>query len=143
MKRRKYQKDYTAFARVIALTELFNEHELRRLFLPTRMSFQLLLNGEAEDQDVGRLIDIMNVTLVRSWGTDAQPVANTAVEALKRCYARWVKLGVWGLDGPARADIEQGIELHEQLCRLSTPRQMRDAALVVERMKDGNSIPTL
>jgi hypothetical protein len=134
--KRKYRADPMAFAKVIALTELFNEHEQRALALPIRMSFQLLLNGEAESQDVGRLIDIINVTLVRAWGTPMQPIAQTALDALRRCYERWIKLGVWGLDGPARADIEQGIELHEELVRLSTPRQMRDAALMVERMKE-------
>ncbi len=134
--KRKYQKDYTSFAKVIALTELFNEQELLELSLPNRVSFQLLLEGKAQDHDIGRLIDITNVTLVRCWGTEMQPIAQTALDALKRCYERWVKLGVWGLDGPARADIEQGIELHEELCRLSTPRQMREAALMVDRMKE-------
>jgi len=135
-RKRKYHADPTSFAKVIALTELFNEHELRTMFLPVRMSFELLLNGEAEDQDVGRLIDTINVTLVRCWGTEMQPIAQRALDALKRCYERWVRLQVWGLDGPARADIEQGIELHEELCRLSTPRQMREAAQKVDRIKE-------
>lgn len=136
MKRRKYTKDYTAFTRVIAMTEPFNETELTKLALPSRIAFQLLLNGKAEAADVGRLIDITNVSLVRAWGTDAQPIAQRAQNALRRCYDRWEQLGAWGLDGPARADIEQGIELYEEQCRLSTPRQMCDAASVVDRMKE-------
>ena len=134
--KRKYAKDPMAFAKVIAQTELFDETERMHLALPIRMSFNLLLNGGAESSDVGRLIDTANVTLVRCWGTEMQPIAQRAVDALRRCYERHERLSKWGLDGPARADIEQGIELHEELCRLSTPRQMRDAALTVERLKE-------
>ena len=135
--RRKWRADPKSFSKVIALTELFNATELAQLLLPIRISFQALLSGQAMPHDIGRLIDTANVTLVRCWGNaDLQPIAQTALDALKRCYERYERLGAWGLDGPARADIEQGLELHEELCRLSTPRQMRDAALKVERMKE-------
>lgn len=43
--KRKYQKDYTAFSRVMALTELFNAAELAKLLLPIRESFDALRNG--------------------------------------------------------------------------------------------------
>lgn len=133
---RKYRKDPTSFARVIAETELFSEQERTNLTLPNRVSFQLLLNGEAEALDIGRLVDHMNVALVRSWGTEMQPIAQRAVDALRRCYERYERLGKWGLDGPARADIEQGLELHEELVRLSTPKQMLDAVRRLERLKE-------
>lgn len=132
---RKYHKDPTAFARVIAETELFNEQEAVNLTLPNRVSFQLLLNGDAEAHDVGKLIDHMNVTLVRSWGTDHQPIAQRAVDALRRCYERHERIGKWGLDGPARAEIEQGLELHEELVRLSTPKQMLDAVRHLQQIQ--------
>lgn len=133
--KRKYKADPTAFIRFMAEMQPFTEEELTKLSLPNRVSFQLLLNGEAEAIDVHRLIDATNVSLVRCWGTEMQPIAQRAQDALRRCYERYEKLGQWGLDGPARAEIEQGLELHEELCRLSTPRQMRDAALVVEKLR--------
>jgi len=135
-RKRKYQKDPFILVKAMAMNEAFSDDELRTMALPVRISFNLLLNGEAEDIDVMRLIDNMNVALVRSWGTPMQPIAETAVHALRRCYERWQKLGKWGLDGPARADIEQGIELHEELCRLSTPRQMQEAAAAVEKIRN-------
>lgn len=134
-RKRKYQKDYTAFARVIAQTELFNEQERVNLTLPNRVSFQILLNGEAEETDVYRLVNTINVTLVRCWGTEMQPIAQRAQDALRRCWERYERMGVWGLDGPARSELEQGLELHEELVRLSTPLQMRDASLVVDEMR--------
>ncbi len=119
-RKRKYQKDPFILVKAMAMNEAFSDDELRTMALPVRIS----------------LIDNMNVALVRSWGTPMQPIAETAVHALRRCYERWQKLGKWGLDGPARADIEQGIELHEELCRLSTPRQMQEAAAAVERIRN-------
>lgn len=133
--KRKYQKDYTAFSRVMALTELFNGVELAKLLLPIRDSFDALTKGSANAEDVHRLIDTMNVTLVRGWGTDMQPIANAAMNALRRTWERYERIGKFGLDGPGLSEVEQGLELHEELCRLSTPRQMRDAALVVENWR--------
>ena len=134
-KRRKYQKDYTAFSKVIALTELFNAVELRKLLLPLRESFDALVKGSANEADVQQLIDAMNITVARCWGTDMQSIAQTALNALKRAWERYERLGRFGLDGPGLSEVEQGLELHEELCRLSTPRQMRDAALVVENLR--------
>jgi len=135
-RKRKYPADPMAFARVIAQTELFNEVERRQMALPDRMSFQLLLNGEAEETDIRRLIKTANISLMRCWGTEMQPIAQAAVHALKRCWERHELLGKWGLDGPARAEIEQGLELHEELVRLSTPLQMRDAERRVAELRN-------
>lgn len=133
--RRRYKRDFNAMANTIARARGFEEQEIVNLTLPNRVSFQLLLSGEAEALDVGRLIDHMNVSLVRCWGTPMQPIAQAALDALRRCYERYGRLGKWGLDGPARSEVEQGVELYEELVRMSTLGQMQDAAMRVERIK--------
>ena len=134
---RKYTKDYTAFARVIALTEPFNEHELRELLLPIRESFEALRTGRATERDVSDLSSVINTTVMRT--ADIHPTAleaaNTASRALIRVVERYQRTHRWGLDGPGIAELEVGIDLHEQLCRLSTPRQMREAALKAQQMR--------
>lgn len=132
---RKYVADPNSFAKVIALTELFNGVELAKLLLPIRESFDALTKGSANAEDVHRLIDTMNVTLVRGWGTDMQPIANAAMNALRRTWERYERVGKFGLDGPGLSEVEQGLELHEELVSKSSPRQMRDAALVVEKLR--------
>lgn len=133
--RRKYQADPMSFARVIALTELFNDKEVRAIVLPARVSFDLIVGGKADHHDIARLIDTANVTMVRCWETPMQPIAQVFLGAIQRCWERYERLQKIGLDGPAIADIEQGLELHEELVRKSTPRQMREAAMVVDEGK--------
>ncbi len=52
---------------------------------------------------------------------------------LLRTLHRYHATGRVGFDGPAIADVELGIDLHEQILRLSTPLQMADALREVMR----------
>lgn len=133
----KYRKDPLAMHRVLALTQPFTDAELNDLLIPIRESFEALRTGQATDRDVSDIVAAVNVASLMAMKIhpDAIKVAHDAVYALGRCVDRHKRLGKWGLDGPAVADIEQGISLHEQLCKLSTPRQMRDAALKVKEIR--------
>ncbi len=133
----KYRKDPTAFSRVIALTQPFTPEELNALLLPIRAAFEALRTGQASDRDVGDIIAVVNVASLMAMRIhpDAVIAAHAAVYALGRAVERHKRTQKWGLDGPGIADVEQGIAMHEQLCTLSTPRQMRDAMLRVKELQ--------
>jgi len=50
-----------------------------------------------------------------------------------RSWHRYERTGRLGFDGPAISEVEQGIDLHEQFCRMSTPLQMIEAMREVVR----------
>lgn len=131
----KYKKDPRAFHKVMALTQPFTPEELNGLLIPIRESFEALRTGQATDRDVSDIIAAINVVSVLAMKIhpDAIAAAHAAVYALGRAIERHQRAQTWGLDGPGLTEVEQGIAMHEQLCTLCTPRQMRDAAL---RVKD-------
>ena len=75
----------------------------------------------------------INTAMVRSEAVDplCEQTAVAARDALMRCWHRHQRTGVWGFDGPALLEVEAGIDLHEQLVRLSTPLQMIEALRTV------------
>lgn len=133
--KRRWQKDYSVFGRIIGLLEPFTQDELMRLELPIRMSFEALKSGAGVESDFHDLAAAINCTLVRSEAVDpmCEYTAIAARDALMRTWHRWQKMGKWGFDGPALTEVEAGIDLHEQLIRLSTPGQMIDAMREVIR----------
>jgi len=126
MKKRKYQADPGAAMRVINRLEPFSPSELMRLELPVRMSFQSLKSGTGTEQDFHDLAVVINVTIIRSREIDplCERTADAASDALMRMWNRHQTTGKWGFDGPALAEVEAAIDLHEQIIRLSTPLQM-------------------
>jgi len=131
----RWQKDYSAFGRIIGLLEPFTPEELLRLELPIRMSFEALKSGKGVESDFHDIAAAINCTMVRSEEVDpmCEYTAIAARDALMRTWHRWEKTGKWGFDGPALAEVEAGIDLHEQLIRLSTPGQMVKAMREVIR----------
>ncbi len=123
--KRRWQKDFGAFGRIIGLLEPFTPEELLRLELPIRMSFEALKSGKGQESDFHDIAAAINCTMVRSEEVDpmCEYTAIAARDALMRTWHRWEKTGKWGFDGPALAEVEAGIDLHEQLIRLSTPGQ--------------------
>lgn len=140
MKNRRWKKDYGVFNRIIGLLEPFTPDELIRLELPIRMSFEALKNGKGSESDFHDIAAAINCTIVRSEAVDpmCEYTAIAARDALMRTWHRWEKTGKWGFDGPALQEVEAGIDLHEQLIRLSTPGQMLNA--MREVIKRGKSI---
>lgn len=123
--------------KVLALTQPFTPKELTALLLPIRSAFESLRTGKATSQDVSDIIAALNVTSLMSMPIHANVVeaAHAAVYAMGRCVERHQRTGVWGLDGPGLAEVEQGIALHEQLCENCTPRQMQDAMKRVQELQ--------
>jgi hypothetical protein len=140
--KRRWQKDYSVFGRIIGLLEPFTPDELMRLELPIRISFEALKNGKGQESDFHDIAAAINCTLVRSEAVDpmCEYTAIAARDALMRTWHRWEKTGKWGFDGPALMEVEAGIDLHEQLIRLSTPGQMVTAMREVIRRGDNKQV---
>jgi len=119
--------------KVINKLEPFTPGELLRLELPIRLAFDALKTGKGTEQDWSDLAAATNVTIIRSRDIDplCEQTANDASDALVRMYQRAQRTGAWGFDGPGIGQVEAGIDLHEQLGRLSTPLQMMGAMRTV------------
>lgn len=133
--KRRYEADPLAVLKCLNKIQPFNAAELMRLELPIRMSFEALKNCSGSESDFHDLAAAINTTLVRSEAVDplCEQTAIAARDALMRCWHRHERTGVWGFDGPALAEIDAGLDLHEQLIRNSTPLQMADALREVIR----------
>lgn len=133
--KRRYQADPMTMFKVVNKLEPFTPDELLRLELPIRLSFEALRTGQGSESDFHDLCAAINSTMVRSEAVDplCEQTAIAARDALMRCWYRFQRTGKFGFDGPGLGEVESGIDLHEQLIRLSTPLQMRDSLLEVQR----------
>ena len=131
--KRRYQADPMAMFKTINRIEPFSADELLRLELPIRLSFEALRTGQGKESDFHDLAAAINTAMVRSEKVDplCEQTAIAARDALMRCWHRHQRTGAWGFDGPALLEVEAGIDLHEQLIRLSTPLQMIEALRTV------------
>jgi hypothetical protein len=129
----RYHADPMAMFKTINRIEPFNADELLRLELPIRLAFEALRTGRGTESDFHDLCAAINTTMVRSEAVDplCEQTAIAARDALMRCWHRHEKTQRWGFDGPALLEVEAGIDLHEQLVRLSTPLQMIEALRTV------------
>lgn len=138
-RRSRWPADPMAFQKVLNKLELFNDSELMRLELPIRMSFESLKSGKGTESDFHDIDAAICASLVRSRDVDplCEQTALAAYNAMKRTHDRWLRTGRWGFDGPALVEVDEGISLHEELIRNSTPQQMLNALrLVVKRGRD-------
>ena len=128
-KPRRWQADPTAAIKVLNRLTPFNDAELLQLELPIRVSFEALRTGAGTERDWNDIVAAINTTIIRSRDIDplCEYTAGQASDALVRMWHRAQTSGRWVFDGPGITQVEAGIELHEQLCRLSTPMQMMDA----------------
>lgn len=141
--KKSYRKDPYAFWKTIRGSEPYTDDQVTKLMLPLRFAFEALRRGTATTSDAFELANAINDTAIRSWSLEdeeaanaAGPIANDAIAAMRRCGERYKKTGKLGLDGPAIGDVAAGIDLYEQLVRLSTPAQMMAAASQAIRLQE-------
>lgn len=105
---------------------------------PIRVALQSLLDGAAADKEYQRVASALNMAAIRTEqiaGNDAAvQVLQAASFAMADCLRIRQEHGRYGLTGPAREAIKEGIDLYETILRGSTPRQMYDAERELERM---------
>lgn len=138
--KRKYVADPASIFKVMNKLQPFTPAELLQLELPIRVSFEALRTGQGTERDWSDIVAAINTTIIRSRDIDPQceQVAGAASEALVRMWHRAQSTGRWGFDGPGISKVAMGIDLHEQLCRLSTPAQMLDAMRQVLAIRASN-----
>lgn len=124
--KRRWQADPMAMFKTLNKLEPFTAEELLRLALPIRISFESIRSGRGVEGDFHDIAAAINSTLVRSEQIDplCEITALAARDALMRTWNRFERTGKLGFDGPALTEVEAGIDLHEQLIKLSTPEQM-------------------
>jgi len=102
-----------------------------------RAALQALLDGKAGDTEYRRVGSALNVATVRAGqigdNDAAVQVLQAASFAMLDCLRIRHAHGRYGLTGPGRQAITDGIDLYETILRGSTPRQMYDAERELER----------
>lgn len=108
----------------------YTEADLASKIEPIRASFEAIKAGHAQPANLEDLDIAMTTTLgyARSIDPLVTLTAIVARDAIGRCFARFEKTGRWGWDGPAIQAMEDGIDLHEQMLRQSTPAAMMAVA---------------
>ena len=93
-----------------------------------------VIYGEKQPRDD----EMLDFAKLRQDERDAIDVFIKARNALNRAHDRWRERRQWGMDGPGRADLSDGIDLFADLMNSSTPAQMdsayRQADRVVRRL---------
>lgn len=138
--KRRYVADPMAIYRVFGRTTGFTEAEQRQLNLPVRLAFDSFIKRTAEEPDFHTLAAAVNIAMVCSESIDplVEQSCVAGRDAMQRVWKRHAETGQWGLDGPAMVEIEQTIEIYEQLVRLLTGGQLKDAmAECIRRMQAG------
>ena len=135
---------------VIAASQDCTPEHADGIMRPVRAALQALLDGKAGDTEYTRVGCALNVATIRAEqigdNDAAVQVLQAASHAMLECLRIRHAHGRYGLTGPAREAIKEGIDLYETIVRNSTPRQMYDAERELERMlargKTAHGAPT-
>lgn len=127
---------YTAPNPVVASQD-YTPEQAWEIVEPIRVALQSLLDGTAADKEYQRVASALNMAAIRTeqiaGNDDAVQVLQAASHAMLDCLRIKHAHGRYGLTGPAREAIKDGIDLYETILRGSTPRQMYDAERELER----------
>lgn len=124
----------------IRASQLHTEAEFDRLTVPTKLALVRMLEGTGDSEHVGRLGWDINTAWVRVsqiGGDNAEVLARleaacTALEEAKRIHQQH---GRWGLTGPGRLALSEGVDIFYTVLRASSRRQMSDAEDLVIKAK--------
>jgi len=120
----------------LAVTE-FSQAEADRILAIVRTALVRMLDGTAEDKHFATLGSIINIAAVRAeTGTNpeqALQVLGEAGQALEEAMRIRNAHGKYGLTGPGRNQLAEGVEAYAEILRASTPRQMHEAEQTVTR----------
>lgn len=136
--------DPMAALRALSGNTRFTESELTKLLIPPRLSIEAIRYGKGKPEDFDTLAVIVNTTLVRCEqisgdNTAALDVCYDAMNALMEMQARAVRTtGKIGFGIGEMDAIVGAVDLHEQIARESTMKQMADALKeVLKRLARG------
>jgi len=135
--------DPMAALRALSGNTRFTEAEMTKLLIPPRLSIEAIRYGKGKPDDFDTLAVIVNTTLVRCEqisgdNTAALDVCYDAMNALMEMQARAVRAGKIGFGIGEMDAIVGAVDLHEQIARESTMKQMADALKeVLKRLARG------
>ena len=135
--------DPMAALRALSGNTRFTESELTKLLIPPRLSIEAIRYGKGKPEDFDTLAVIVNTTLVRCEqipgdNTAALDVCYDAMNALMEMQARAVRTGKIGFGIGEMDAIVGAVDLHDQIARESTMKQMADALKeVLKRLARG------
>jgi hypothetical protein len=117
-----------------AIAKVPSFEAIRAMIIEARMAFERMKSGNGNSHSYDVLIVALGEAKIRFAqiaGNDnpAVDVLDTADAALLRTRTRWETTGVWGFDGPALAEIADGLDLFEEVATNSSPMQMHNAML--------------
>ena len=141
--KRRYVADPMAIFKVFGKVQPFTEAEQATLNLPVRIAFEAMRTRTAVESDFHTLAAAVNIAMVCAEKIDplVEQSCIAGRDALMRTHRRHAATWVWGLDGPAFAEIEQSLEIYEQLTALLTGGQLKDAMTeCVRRMQAGEVV---
>lgn len=136
--------DPMAALRALSGNTKFTEADLTKLLIPPRLSIEAIRYGKGRPDDFDTLAVIVNTTLVRCEqipgdNTAALDVCYDAMNALMEMQARAVRTtGKIGFGIGEMDAIVGAVDLHDQIARESTMKQMADALKeVLKRLARG------
>ena len=117
--------------RPILMCRQFDAEESAILAVEVRMAWQRLTHGDGTQDDFDLLANSSNVALIRAEQIDAMAVevvlrAQTAIIGMKERYQR---VGRFGADAVALADVPPMLDFYCDLLSFSSPQIMPDALL--------------
>lgn len=135
--------DPMAALRALSGNTRFTEEELTKLLIPPRLSIEAIRYGKGKPDDFDTLAVVVNTTLVRCEqipgdNTAALDVCYAAMNALMEMQARAVRAGKIGFGIGEMDAIVGAVDLHDEIVRESTMKQMADALKeVLKRLARG------
>ena len=127
----------SAVLRPILLCRQFDAEEASILAVECRMAWHKLTSGDGTQDDFDLLANSSNVALIRAEEIDALAVevvlrAQAAIIAMKE---RYLRVGKFGADAVALADVPPMLDFYCDLLTFSSPQLMTDALMEsIERM---------
>lgn len=127
----------TTWAAVIAASRTMEPAIGDDIMTKLHSAFDDLRHGSTDDELFDRLAGAINIGILRAEQIDALLVSPmlAARDALLRCDAIRGKHGRYGFDGPGLQAMAEALDVYEEIVRISTPAQMREAmTLSIARM---------
>lgn len=120
----------TAALEPILYHRQYNDEQASEITNLIRMAWYRLTTGDGTQADFDTVASASNQTLVRAKGIGALAVkvALRAQDALVAMKQRYQRIGKFGADAAALADVPPMLDLYYDIVRLSSAQQMINAA---------------
>lgn len=138
-----HKEKCTALAPLMLCTP-YAKSKSEEIGVQLRMSWQAIIDGRGDDVDFANLASACNIAMIRceSIGQDALDLCISARDALLVIFERKHRVGKLGVCAQSLRDIPPMIDIHEQLCELSTASEMMNAEIESYRRMKNNEVKT-